>query len=339
MGFPVKELNFADRRFWIHGLSADDRYFQSLHDNMEPEFTRFCRSFVRANYICLDVGANIGMKSLIIASQASDGQVIAIEPGPEVGKLLDLNVERNHGTNIAIEKVAVGEHDDRTVHFHEDSAFGYVGGTGLEVPMTTLAAIATKHSLPRVDFIKMDVEGLEFPILKNSLDFINRNEALVYFEFNAWAQMVHSDVRPREFATWVLDNFSHVYLVNKFGDYGNLLSRIARGDWFRILQHNCFGAHFVDDIVVTNAPWRLDTPEAQCNLANWERNQALAERDAAIMARDAAIAERNAATAERDVAINERARRLAELQAVYDSTSWKVTSGLRAVARLLRPGS
>jgi hypothetical protein len=203
---------------------------------------------------------------------------------------------------------------------------------GFEVPMTTLAAIANKRNLPRVDFIKMDVEGLEFPILKNSLDFINRNEALVYFEFNAWAQMVNSDVRPREFATWILDNFSHVYLVKKFGDYGDLLSRVAHGDWFGILQHNCFAAQFVDDIVITNAPWRLDTPEAQCNLANWERNQALAERDAAI-------AEKSAAMAERDAAINERARFLAELQAVYDSTSWKVTAGLRAVARLLRPHS
>jgi hypothetical protein len=131
MGLPFEDLSFADKRFRIHGLSADDRYFQGLHDNMEPEFARFCRSFVRANYVCLDVGANIGLKSLIIASQANDGQVIAIEPGPEVGKVLDLNVEGNYGTNIAIEKVAIGDHDGGTVRFHEDSAFGYVGETGV----------------------------------------------------------------------------------------------------------------------------------------------------------------------------------------------------------------
>lgn len=325
MSFPFKDLTFSGRKFRVYGLSAEDRYFQTLHDNMEPEFTRFCHSFVRPDYTCLDVGANIGLKSLIIAAQAHAGQVVAIEPGPAIGKVLDLNIRSNAATNVAIEKVAIGDRTGGTVHFHEDSAFGFVSDTGVDVPMTTLAALAKVRGLPRVDFIKIDVEGLEFPILKESIDFINSNETLVYLEFNAWAQMVNTDVRPKEFAKWMLGNFEHVYLVRKFGEYGNLLSRIGRDDWFGILQHNCFSSTFVDDFVVTNAPWRFDTEEAQRDAAVAERSQALAERDAALAMRDTAMAERDAA--------------LAQLEAIRSSTSWKVTSGLRAVGRALRPRS
>ena len=180
MSFPFKDLSFSGNKFRIHGLSADDPYFQSLHDGMEPEFTHFCRSFVRPDYVCLDVGASIGVKSLIIAAHAVRGKVVAIEPGPTIGKLLKLNLRANGAANVAIETVAVGDQTGTTVRFVENSAFGFVGDPAeagdrvLEVPMTTLTALAEKLDLPRVDFVKIDVEGLEFPVLKSSLELINR---------------------------------------------------------------------------------------------------------------------------------------------------------------------
>lgn len=323
MTFPCKDLSFFDNKFRVYGLSENDQYFRTLHDNMEPEFVRFCQGFIRPHYSCLDVGANIGLKSLIMAAQARDGRVVAIEPGPKVGELLELNVRSNGAANIVIEKAAVGNRaDGATARFHEDSAYGHFNETGVEVPVTTLAALSRKHGLARVDFIKMDVEGSEFCVLKDSIEFINANETLVYLEFSVWTQIVNAETHPKEFAKWLLESFSHVFLVNKFADHGKILSRIAADDWFGILQHNCFTAAFVDDIVATNAPWRLDTAEA-------ERHVALVQRDAAIAGRDAAIAERDAAIAERDAA-------LAQIAALQNSTSWKLTSGVRGIGKFLR---
>jgi FkbM family methyltransferase len=328
MSFPFKDLSYLGRRFRVHGLSAEDRYFQMLRDDMEPEFVRFCRNFVRSDYICLDVGANIGLKSLIMAAQARNGQVIAIEPGPSIVPVLELNVRSNQAANITVEKSAIGERSGQ-VHFAEESAFGFVSDSGVEVPMTTLAALAKKLNLPRVDVIKMDVEGLEFPILKNSLDFINHNDALVFFEFNAWTQMVNADLQPKEFAKWVLANFSHVHIVNKSADDGESLWRLGKDDWRAILYHNCFHSGFVNDMVVTNAPWRLE-PDPHAAAA--ERNEQRAERDALIAEREGEKAKLAAVTAERD-------QMRAQLDALHNSTSWKVTSGLRALARALKPRS
>ena len=69
---------------------------------MEPEFTHFCRSFVRPDYVCLDVGASIGVKSLIIAAHAVRGKVVAIEPGPTIGKLLELIKNKPRELNLLI---------------------------------------------------------------------------------------------------------------------------------------------------------------------------------------------------------------------------------------------
>jgi FkbM family methyltransferase len=335
MNFPFKDLTFSGDRFRIHGLSADDPYFQMLHDNMEPEFTLFCRRYIRPDYVCLDVGANIGVKSLILAAHAPHGKVVAIEPGPSIGKLLELNVRTNQAANIAIERVAVGSQTGTTVRFVENSAFGFVGERGdagdcvADVPMTTLSVFVEKLGLPRIDFIKIDVEGLEFPILESSLELINRNDALVYFEFNAWAQMVHTDVRPREFAQWLLRSFSHVYLVSHFGEFADLLSPVGKDDWLGILQHNCFTADFVDDIVVTNAPWRLDAAEAARSTDVLQHNDALPRRKELVAERELLRAELAALRTERDSA-------RAQLDVLRNSTSWRVTSGLRAIGRVLK---
>jgi FkbM family methyltransferase len=326
MSFPFKDLTFLGHRFRIYGPSVEDRYFQSLDDDMEPEFIRFCRSFVRPDHVCLDVGANIGVKSLIMAAQARSGRVVAIEPGPTIAPVLDLNVQTNRASNVTVEKVAIGDRTG-TAHFTEESAFGFVSDTGVEVPMTTLAALAEKLNLPRVDVIKMDVEGLEFEILRNSLDFINRNDALVYFEFNAWAQMTNADVQPKEFTKWVLENFSHVHIVDKAGDYGNLLWKLAKDEWRKILYHNCFHSGFVNDIVVTNSPRRL---EADPSALAAERSGQRAQREELMAEPDATSAELAAVRAERDAL-------RAQLDALKNSTSWKITSGLRALGRILKP--
>jgi len=77
-------------------------------------------------------------------------------------------------------------------------------------------------------------------------------------------------------------------------------------------------------MVVTNAPWRLE-PDRDAPAA--ERNEQIAQRDPLVAEREAA--ELAAVRAERD---DIRAQR----DALLNSTSSKVTSGLRAIGRLLK---
>jgi FkbM family methyltransferase len=288
------------------------------------------------------------------------GTVLAIEPAPMVYSVLKRNVAESGCQNITVVSAAVGDKDG-TVRFKDISAWGHISECGVEVPIRTLASLVTEHRLPRLDFVKIDVEGYEYPILQNSLDLLNHHQSLVLVEFNALTQMVHADVNPRRFAEWLFGNFSHVFRLRRdVGEDGNYLERLPADGAMALLYTNLVVDAAVSDLLVTNFAGRLagapNRLRSELTTAIAARDMALAERDAAIAARDMALAERDGALtagdtkrAERDAALIERdATRVNHLAAIAErdaaqaqrdallsSTSWHVTAPLRVVGSLI----
>ena len=123
--------------------------------------------------------------------------------------------------------------------------------------MQTLSDVISDLALKKIDFIKIDVEGFEFPILRNSLNLINEHKSLVLFEFNSWCQLAFSNINPREFIEWIIKNFSYVYYLSK----GNLSFEQIRNkeeDVLKFLYNNLINDGCVTDILVTNEISRID---------------------------------------------------------------------------------
>jgi hypothetical protein len=171
--------------------------------------------------------------------------------------VLERNVAAAGTDNVMVCHAAVGDKDG-SVTFHESSAYGHIShGDGVAVPAKTLRTLIGEFALPRVDFIKIDVEGFEFPILRDSLDEINRNRSVVLFEFNSWCQMAFAESAPMEFARWILANFSHVYLVRRNQPAGKNLRRMSPAGALELLHTNLIEDGCVSDVLVTNDPARL----------------------------------------------------------------------------------
>jgi hypothetical protein len=66
--FTSKPITLDNHKLLLSGISTDDTYWKAIGDNFEPEFQRFCRRLIRPDYVCLDVGANIGVKSLFVST-------------------------------------------------------------------------------------------------------------------------------------------------------------------------------------------------------------------------------------------------------------------------------
>jgi FkbM family methyltransferase len=260
-GFPNKQVTFGGHRFRLHGIAVDDAYWQAIGDDFEIEFLNLCRQFIRPDYVCVDVGANIGAKSLFLSRHCYNGKVIAIEPAPHVADCLTTNVYANNASNVIIERTAVGEHTGTTA-FVERSAWSHLRIPGVPykqsiiVPITILDDIITRHALSRLDFIKLDVEGAEFPILKNSLELINRFGSLIYVELNAFAQLAVTNNNPRAFIDWLMDNFTHVFAISRTGT-GSLLQRYGKSEWLDLLRRNIIFDRCATDLLATNAERRL----------------------------------------------------------------------------------
>lgn len=251
---PTKSVRLDEYRFAVSGLSENDPYFKSIGNNFEPEFQAFCRSFIREDAICIDIGANIGLKSLFLSRHARKGRVVAIEASPRVAKCLRENIAANAARNVECVQAAIGE-SVGSVRFAEISAYGHIAADGIEVPLLTLEEAVGRLSLPRIDFVKIDVEGFEFPILRNAIDLINRNRAIVLMEFNSWCQIAFSDVNPKEFLGWIFEHFSYVAILR--GKKGPMLEEVTRDQLLYVLHDNLVENACVTDLVVTNARDRL----------------------------------------------------------------------------------
>jgi FkbM family methyltransferase len=255
-GRPRKTVRLGRHRFLMHGVSNEDPYFQLIGDDFEPEFQSLCQQFVDDDAICVDIGANIGLKTLYLARHVPNGRVIAVEAAPGVAACLRTNLALNAAANVTCVETAIG---DRTgsVSFAESSAYGHIASEGIEVPVVTLPELVRRLDLPRLDFVKIDVEGFEYPILTSSLETLDRFRSLVLLEFNGWCQVAFADVDPKEFLTWIFDHFSYIGLLRRSRDGYDLVENVRGWRVVDVLHHVLVNSKCSADLLVTNAPERL----------------------------------------------------------------------------------
>ncbi len=137
----------------------------------ETEEHQLLSPFVGEGMIFVDIGANIGTYSLWAASRVgSSGSVFALEPHPRTFAKLAFNRNANSATNVTCLNLAAGPANGSMKLWFDGG--GNIGGasllaqtqgeaTGTPVTVKPLADILQEQSMPRVDVIKVDVEGYE----------------------------------------------------------------------------------------------------------------------------------------------------------------------------------
>jgi FkbM family methyltransferase len=254
----VKKVRINGKVCSIAGVSQDDPYFSGIGDECEPEFLNFCHRYIHDDYFCFDIGANIGVKTLALSGFASSGRVAAFEPGPTIYTLLRHNIEENGISNVDSMNVAIGANDG-IVRFVEDSAYGHIteSSGGIEMASRSLTSALNELKYPRLDFVKIDVEGFEFEILRSSVEVLREQGSLVYFEFNCFAQIAFDQPSPKAFLDWIFANFPFVYVVNKNADPAERLSRVGGDDVIHLVHQNMLDHGCITDFVVTTDVARL----------------------------------------------------------------------------------
>jgi FkbM family methyltransferase len=140
----------------------------------------------------LDVGANLGLYSCVIASQNLVPRTIAFEPDRENFARLSRNIALNNlGARVEAHQAAVGAkggtamlhpsaRDNRGQSSIDEAPPGYAEGTSYDVAVVTLDDLVTM--VDRKVVIKMDVEGHEGEVLNGAERLFSRNGGYAQME-------------------------------------------------------------------------------------------------------------------------------------------------------------
>lgn len=119
----------------------------------------------------IDIGAGLGDFTAYAAQRCPHGRVFAYEPFPESFALLQQNVSLNTLSNVEARPRAIA---DRPGPLALNIGIGEAvqhsttqsGVNTIEVQAITLQQVFSEHGLVRCDFLKMDIEGGEYAILR-----------------------------------------------------------------------------------------------------------------------------------------------------------------------------
>lgn len=141
----------------------------------------------------VDVGANVGLYSVIAAS-CSDDPVFAFEPVPRTFDVLQQNLELNGmGDRVQTRRAAVGS-EGGSARFHvpwgdcpSSASLGADGYRGLEGEVIDVDIVSLDEFLDPddvVSFVKIDVEGQEHVVLDGMTGIIERWGPAIVLESN-----------------------------------------------------------------------------------------------------------------------------------------------------------
>jgi FkbM family methyltransferase len=174
------------------------------------------------NWTIIDIGAGLGDFTAYAALRSPNGRVLAYEPFPESFALLQQNVALNNLRNVAAEPCAIADKPGSlALNIGMGEAVQHsttqAGATTIEVQAITLQQVFDEHGLDRCDFLKMDIEGGEYAILRSvAAELLKRVQriALEYHDNTSAGQ--HAELvqflQSHGFQVQVQPNLVHDYL-------------------------------------------------------------------------------------------------------------------------------
>jgi len=154
----------------------------------EKKELELCSNYIKKDSIIIDIGANIGLHSIYFSQFASEGLVISFEPARDTFNMLLRNILDSD--NILPINAGVS---DRTniadFYVASDNAYSSLKDTKRKdivkrqrILCFKLDDLFEKLQLERIDFIKIDVEGLEQNVLQGMRGVIDTYQPIIFCE-------------------------------------------------------------------------------------------------------------------------------------------------------------
>lgn len=205
-----------------YSLRSDDDYLNSLGGVWEPQTADFLRQLISSNMTVVDVGANVGVTSLLFSQLAR--QVYSFEPSPSTFQFLRENIDKAGVKNVEALNLGLGpgggEHETTLTFSPNFRAGAFVSdkiqpGAGHRSETVKILTGDEFFENRQVDFMKIDVEGFELEVLRGLDSTLKRDRPLVFLEMNHWCLNVLRRVALPDFLEEITATFPHCWAVHE----------------------------------------------------------------------------------------------------------------------------
>ena len=169
--------------------------------NYEPEYCEYWIKFARHSRVVFDIGANVGVYSLLAAAVNPKASIHAFEPTPAIFDMLTKNIRLNDLRNIHTNAVGVGSRSGRAILRECRGSNGANEGmnfvvnnalktddSDLPIPLTSLDDYCGEVKIDQIDIIKMDIEGGEYAALQGARKLLQEQAIkCIFLELTEWA--------------------------------------------------------------------------------------------------------------------------------------------------------
>jgi FkbM family methyltransferase len=192
------ELDVSNRKLIVDSDPYDyigEVLYRKGMEGFEKEEMSIFRPLVKKAAVCFDIGANVGIYSLVACAENPACKVYSFEPAPSVYAYLKRNVSANNFANLKIFDYALSDSNGTMTLYVPP------GNDALDLPTTastnpdfikgcdtttvktiTLDAFVKEHQIPKIDLIKLDTESTEHIVLKGGAETIAKFEPIILCE-------------------------------------------------------------------------------------------------------------------------------------------------------------
>jgi FkbM family methyltransferase len=143
----------------------------------------------------IDIGANVGDSALILRAENCNNKIYCIEGHTYFYKILLKNIDKLKniipineyvGFEVLKSKNKIKFNKMGNAHIvteNEDTNKNDVS-INCEIDFNTLSSIVNKYNIENIKLIKTDIETYDLPVLLSSIEIINKNKPILYFELH-----------------------------------------------------------------------------------------------------------------------------------------------------------
>ena len=205
--YKITKLNFKKYKIVI---SNPYWFLHSVEELFIEETYTFNSSL--ANPTIIDCGANWGLSVIFFKELYPGAQIVAFEPDPQVFKLLSENVTYNGFDDVQLENKAVWINESELSFFSDKGLGGCLTEVGIKkrekVQVKTVRLKEILKNYSQVEFLKIDIEGAEYEVIKDCKDSLSH----IKYLFVEYHSTPHREQKLGEILTILKDAGFRYYI-------------------------------------------------------------------------------------------------------------------------------